>query len=177
MKEENVILVNEADEPIGLMPKMEAHEKAVLHRAFSVFIMNDKGQTMLQQRAKDKYHSPLLWTNTCCSHQRDGESNIAAGKRRLQEEMGFETELRELFSFIYKASFDNGLTEHEYDHVMMGNYNDAPNINPEEVEDWKWMYPSEIQEDIAKNPDQYTAWFKIIFERFYDYLTQSAVTK
>lgn len=177
MKEENVILVNEADEPIGLMPKMEAHEKAVLHRAFSVFIMNDKGQTMLQQRAKDKYHSPLLWTNTCCSHQRDGESNIEAGKRRLQEEMGFETELRELFSFIYKASFDNGLTEHEYDHVMMGNYNDVPTINPEEVEDWKWMYPCEIREDIAKNPEQYTAWFKIIFERFYDYLTQNAVTK
>lgn len=177
MKEENVILVNEADEPIGLMPKMEAHEKAVLHRAFSVFIMNDKGQTMLQQRAKDKYHSPLLWTNTCCSHQRDGESNIEAGKRRLQEEMGFETELNELFSFIYKASFDNGLTEHEFDHVMMGNYNDAPKINPEEVEDWKWMYPSEIREDIAKNPGQYTAWFKIIFDRFYDYLTQNAIKK
>ncbi|MGW9685653.1 isopentenyl-diphosphate Delta-isomerase [Flagellimonas sp. 2504JD1-5] len=170
MKEENVILVNEADEPIGLMPKMEAHEKAVLHRAFSVFVMNHKGQTMLQQRAKDKYHSPLLWTNTCCSHQREGESNVEAGKRRLQEEMGFQTELEELFSFIYKAPFDNGLTEHELDHVMIGSYEDAPAINPEEVENWKWMYPSEIKTDIAKSPDQYTAWFKIIFERFYDHI-------
>ena len=170
MKEENVILVNEADEPIGLMPKMEAHQKAVLHRAFSVFIMNDKGETMLQQRAADKYHSPLLWTNTCCSHQREGESNIEAGVRRLQEEMGFSTELQELFSFIYKAPFDNGLTEHELDHVMMGIYNGTPDINPSEVADWKWMSLEDIKVDIANNPANYTAWFKIIFERFYDHL-------
>lgn len=168
-----MILVNENDEPIGLMPKMEAHEKAVLHRAFSVFIMNEKGETMLQQRAADKYHSPLLWTNTCCSHQRDGESNIEAGKRRLMEEMGFTTELKELFSFVYKAPFDNGLTEHELDHVMMGHYAQAPKINPEEVEDWKWMMPADIKNDIAVNPDNYTAWFKIIFERFYDYLVKT----
>ncbi|SNZ02105.1 isopentenyl-diphosphate Delta-isomerase [Flagellimonas pacifica] len=174
MKEENVILVNQADEPIGLMPKMEAHEKAVLHRAFSVFIMNDHGETMLQQRAGDKYHSPLLWTNTCCSHQRDGETNIEAGKRRLLEEMGFQTELKELFSFIYKAPFDNGLTEHELDHVMIGHYNGNPSINPEEVEDWKWMCPSAIKEDIAANPGQYTVWFKIIFERFYNHLMDNA---
>ncbi len=175
MKEENVILVNKDDEPIGLMPKMEAHEKAVLHRAFSVFIINDKGETMLQQRAKDKYHSPLLWTNTCCSHQRDGESNIEAGKRRLMEEMGFSTELKELFSFIYKAPFDNGLTEHELDHVMMGHFNDLPNINSNEVETWKWMHPEDIKKDIAKNPEQYTAWFKIIFDRFYGHLTQKTM--
>ncbi|MBO0324219.1 isopentenyl-diphosphate Delta-isomerase [Muricauda sp. CAU 1633] len=173
MVEEHVILVNEADEPIGLMPKMEAHEKALLHRAFSVFIMNDKGETMLQQRAKDKYHSPLLWTNTCCSHQREGESNIEAGKRRLMEEMGFSTELTELFSFIYKAPFDNGLTEHEYDHVMIGTFNKIPNINPDEVADWKWMLPKDIKTDISNNPDQYTAWFKIIFERFYDHLMKN----
>ena len=173
MEEEKVILVNTNDEPIGLMPKMEAHEKAVLHRAFSVFIMNSRGETMLQQRARDKYHSPLLWTNTCCSHQRDGETNVQAGKRRLMEEMGFSTELRELFSFIYKAPFDNGLTEHELDHVMMGHYNDSPQINPEEVEGWKWMRPSDIKQDIALNPEKYTAWFKIIFERFYDYLTDN----
>ncbi|MER3374771.1 MAG: isopentenyl-diphosphate Delta-isomerase [Allomuricauda sp.] len=173
MEEENVILVNEADEPIGLMPKMEAHEKALLHRAFSVFVMNDKGETMLQQRAKDKYHSPLLWTNTCCSHQREGESNIEAGKRRLMEEMGFSTELTELFSFIYKAPFDNGLTEHEYDHVMIGTFNKTPEINPDEVADWKWMHPEDIKTDISKNPDQYTAWFKIIFERFYDHLMKN----
>jgi len=174
MKEENVILVNEADEPIGLMPKMEAHEKAALHRAFSVFIMNHKGETMLQQRAANKYHSPLLWTNTCCSHQRDGESNIEAGKRRLFEEMGFKTELKELFSFIYKAPFDNGLTEHELDHVMAGTYHKDPVINPEEVADWKWMHPSDVKEDIAANPEHYTAWFKIIFERFYDHLIDNS---
>lgn len=173
MKEENVILVNENDEPIGLMPKMEAHEKAVLHRAFSVFIMNDKGETMLQQRAMDKYHSPLLWTNTCCSHQREGETNIEAGKRRLQEEMGFKTELKELFSFIYKAPFDNGLTEHELDHVMIGYYDGSPAINHSEVENWKWMYPSDIRTDISKNPDDYTAWFKIIFERFYNHISDN----
>lgn len=177
MEEEKVILVNEVDEPIGLMPKMEAHEKALLHRAFSVFVMNDKGETMLQQRAQDKYHSPLLWTNTCCSHQRDGESNIEAGKRRLMEEMGFQTELTELFSFIYKAPFDNGLTEHEYDHVMMGSYNDSPNINPEEVADWKWMYPADIKRDIAANPNEYTEWFKIIFERFYGHIMKNTPTQ
>ncbi len=173
LKEEQVILVNEQDEQIGTMPKMEAHEKAVLHRAFSVFVMNDKGETMLQQRAANKYHSPLLWTNTCCSHQRVGETNIVAGKRRLEEEMGFSVELIELFSFIYKAPFDNGLTEHELDHVMMGNYNDTPTINTDEVADWKWMKPIAIKKDIAKNPHLYTAWFKIIFERFYDYFIQN----
>lgn len=175
MQEENVILVNELNEQVGTMPKMEAHEKAVLHRAFSVFIMNDKGETMLQQRAAHKYHSPLLWTNTCCSHQREGETNIEAGKRRLQEEMGFVTDLKELFSFIYKAPFDNGLTEHELDHVMLGTYTDNPEINLEEVANWKWMKPEAIKEDIAKNPEIYTVWFKIIFEKFYSHLIQENV--
>ncbi|MFV1451101.1 isopentenyl-diphosphate Delta-isomerase [Maribacter sp. HS] len=170
MKEEQVILVNQDNEQIGTMPKMEAHEKAVLHRAFSVFIVNDNGDIMLQQRAASKYHSPLLWTNTCCSHQRVGESNIEAGKRRLQEEMGFQAELKELFSFIYKAPFDNGLTEHEYDHVMLGSFNSEPNINPDEVEAWKWMSPEAVKEDISKNPNEYTAWFKIIFDKFYEHL-------
>lgn len=170
MIEENVILVNTKDEPIGLMPKLEAHEKAVLHRAFSVFILNDKNQIMLQQRAHHKYHSPLLWTNTCCSHQREGESNIQAGSRRLFEEMGFNTELKELFHFIYKAPFDNGLTEHELDHVMIGYYNESPTINPEEVEDWKWMGIEEVQRDIQLRPEEYTVWFKIIFDEFYHFL-------
>ena len=154
MIEEQVILVNEQDEPIGLMNKMEAHEKAVLHRAFSVFILNDKNEVMLQQRAHHKYHSPLLWTNTCCSHQRAGETNIEAGKRRLYEEMGFKVELKELFHFIYKAPFDNGLTEHELDHVMIGYYNEAPIINPDEVESWKWMTIEAIKEDIKKLLDE-----------------------
>lgn len=174
MNEENVILVDKNNQQIGLMPKMEAHEKAALHRAFSVFVMNDKGETMLQQRAADKYHSPLLWTNTCCSHQRNGESNIEAGKRRLREEMGFEVELKEAFSFIYKAPFENGLTEHEYDHVMIGHYNGEPNINLEEVANWKWMLPIDIKNDIAHNPNNYTAWFKIIFEKFYDHLIENS---
>lgn len=170
MTEERVILVNEKDEQIGLMPKMEAHEKAVLHRAFSVFILNADNEIMLQQRAQHKYHSPLLWTNTCCSHQREGETNIQAGVRRLREEMGFTTELKELFSFIYKAPFDNGLTEHELDHVMIGYYNEAPEINPEEVESWKWMSIEAVKEDMEVHPDIYTVWFKIIFDKFYHYL-------
>ncbi len=170
MKEELVILVDEFNNEVGLMPKMEAHEKALLHRAFSVFIFNDKKEMMIQQRAAHKYHSPLLWTNTCCSHQRKGETNIAAGKRRLLEEMGFSTELKELFSFIYKAPFDNGLTEHEYDFVLLGYYNDDPKINPDEVASWQWMSPENVAKAIANNPDEYTEWFKIIFEKFYDHL-------
>lgn len=171
--EEYVILVDDQDAQIGLMPKMMAHEKALLHRAFSVFLFNEKGELMLQQRALSKYHSPGLWTNTCCSHQRDGESNIEAGKRRLHEEMGISAQLKEVTSFIYKAEFDNGLTEHEFDHVLVGNYNSEPKINPEEVASWKWMPLEEVNEDIKANPDIYTAWFKIIFEKFYDYLKQN----
>ena len=170
MQEELVVLVDEQDNEVGLMPKMEAHEKAVLHRAFSVFVLNENKELMLQQRAGSKYHSPLLWTNTCCSHQRQGEDSIAAGKRRLQEEMGFVTEIEELFTFIYKAPFDNGLTEHELDHVLLGHYEAAPVINPEEVESWKWMSLEAIQADIAENPETYTAWFKIVFNRFKDHL-------
>ena len=172
MLEEQVILVNERDEPIGLMPKMEAHEKAVLHRAFSVFVLNSKNEIMLQQRAHHKYHSPLLWTNTCCSHQREGETNIQAGSRRLYEEMGFQTELKELFHFIYKAPFDNGLTEHELDHVMIGYYNDTPTINPDEVEAWKWMPIEAVKVDIQNHPDLYTIWFQIIFDQFYHFLEE-----
>ena len=172
MKEEQVILVNENDEPIGLMNKLEAHEKAVLHRAFSVFILNSKNEVMLQQRAHHKYHSPLLWTNTCCSHQRAGETNIEAGKRRLFEEMGFKVELKELFHFIYKAPFDNGLTEHELDHVMIGYSNENPQINLEEVESWKWMKIEDIKADMTLNPAIYTVWFKIIFEEFYHYIEE-----
>ncbi len=170
MKEEHVILVNEKDEQIGLMAKLEAHQKALLHRAFSVFIFNDNNELMLQQRAAHKYHSPLLWANTCCSHQRDGESNLEAGRRRLQEEMGFVCELKEVTSFIYKAPFDNGLTEHELDHILIGNYNESPFINREEVENFKWMTLEEVKNDIIATPTIYTAWFKIIFDKYYDYL-------
>ena len=175
MIEEKVILVDTNDEPIGLMEKMAAHEQALLHRAFSVFVLNDKNEVMLQQRASQKYHSPLLWTNTCCSHQRAGESNTQAGKRRLEEEMGFKTELKELFHFIYKAPFDNGLTEHELDHVMIGYSNQEPKINPEEVESWKWMKIEDIKNDMEIHPEIYTVWFKIIFDKFYHYLEEHKI--
>ncbi len=170
MEEEQVILVNEKDEQLGLMPKMEAHEKARLHRAFSVFIFNKKGELLLQQRAKEKYHSPKLWTNTCCSHQRNGESNMDAGKRRLEEEMGFVCNLKEVFSFVYKAPFDNGLTEHELDHVMVGYYEEDPKINREEVENFRWMYLNDVEKDIQVHPEKYTEWFKIIFKESFDKL-------
>jgi len=172
MEEEKVILVNEKDEQIGLMPKMEAHEKALLHRAFSVFVFNEKNELMIQQRAFEKYHSPGLWTNTCCSHQREGESNVEAGKRRLQEEMGFVTDLKDTVSFIYKAPFDNGLTEHEFDHILVGYYDGEPNLNPEEVSDWKWMTLEDLKMDMEKQPQLYTEWFKIIFENYYKHISQ-----
>lgn len=172
MEEEKVILVNEKDTPIGLMPKMEAHEKGLLHRAFSVFVFNDKNELMLQQRALSKYHSPGLWTNTCCSHQREGETNIEAGKRRLQEEMGFTTDLKDTMAFIYKAPFDNGLTEHEFDHILVGNFNDFPNLNPEEVSAWKWMKLEDVQKDMQIHPERYTEWFKIIFDKYYQSIQQ-----
>ena len=132
---EMVILVDKHDNQLGLMEKIEAHKKAVLHRAFSVFILNDNNELLIQQRALSKYHSPALWTNTCCSHPRDGESVLDAGARRLKEEMGFETKLDSLLSFVYRAKFDNGLTEHEFDHVLFGYYNDDPSINKLEVMD------------------------------------------
>ncbi|MCB7480925.1 isopentenyl-diphosphate Delta-isomerase [Christiangramia sediminis] len=172
MAEEKVILVNEKDQQIGLMEKIEAHEKALLHRAFSVFVFNDKNELMIQQRALSKYHSPGLWTNTCCSHQREGESNIEAGKRRLQEEMGFSTELKDTISFIYKAPFDNGLTEHEFDHILVGNFEGKPNLNPDEVASWKWVSLEHLQVDMEKNPHIYTEWFKIIFEKYYSHIQQ-----
>lgn len=175
MKEEQVVLVDEKNNALGLMPKLEAHQKGILHRAFSVFIFNDKKELMLQQRAAHKYHSPLLWTNTCCSHQREGETNLEAGKRRLFEEMGFSVELKEVFSFVYHAPFDNGLTEHELDFVMVGYFNEEPAINKEEVEDWKWMSLKEVKQDIEEHPEFYTAWFKIIFQEFYSYIEKQSI--
>ena len=173
MKKENVVLVDGSDNPIGTMPKLEAHEKGVLHRAFSVFILNQKGQLMLQRRALDKYHSPGLWTNTCCSHPRESESNIEAGIRRLKEEMGFITPLKHMFSFIYKSKFDNGLIEHEFDHVLLGYYDSTPIINTSEVAEWKWMSLDKIIAEMKNKPEDFTVWFKIIFERFYKYIRKT----
>ena len=166
MTQEHVILVNESDEPQGTMEKIEAHEKALLHRAFSVFVFNDNKELMLQQRALHKYHSPGLWTNTCCSHQRMGEDSLSAGVRRLREEMGFETQLEFKGSFIYKAPFDNGLTEHELDHILVGHYNGTPQINPEEVASWRWISMDDLKTDIDTHPELYTVWFKIIFHKY-----------
>lgn len=158
---EQVILVDIDDREVGTMEKMEAHEKALLHRAFSVFVFNDLGELLLQKRASGKYHSGGLWTNTCCSHQRPGESTLEAANRRMVEEMGFSTELHEEFSFTYKSVLNDGLTEHEFDHVLFGSYNGRPKPNPEEVEDWKYVALEELNIDIQNNPDQYTSWFKI----------------
>lgn len=165
MTEEKVILVDEKDWPLGEMEKMQAHRKAVLHRAFSIFVFNDRDELMLQRRALSKYHSPGLWTNTCCSHPRPGEEVLEAGHRRLPEEMGFDCELEKIFDFVYEARLDQGLTEHEFDHVLFGRYNDAPKINPEEVDDWKWMKMDDIAAEIETHPHKYTVWFRIAFER------------
>lgn len=170
MEEEKVVLVDLQDQQLGTMGKMEAHEKAVLHRAFSVFILNSNQELLLQQRAFGKYHSPGLWTNTCCSHQREGESNLEAGNRRMMEEMGMTVSLQELFTFIYKASFDNGLTEHELDHVMVGFSDEDPKINIDEVASFKWMSLEALKKDLVKNPNDYTVWFAIIFDRFFQYI-------
>jgi isopentenyl-diphosphate delta-isomerase len=167
---EQVILVDENNNELGLMDKQEAHEKAVLHRAFSVFIFNAKGELLLQQRALSKYHSGGLWTNTCCSHPRPGENTINAAHRRLQEEMGFDCELNEKFHFIYKAPFDNGLTEHELDFIYTGIYDGIPHINTEEVNACKWILMDDLVKEIKTSPDQYTAWFKIILEEYLQHL-------
>ena len=173
MDEEEVILVNKKDIQLGLMPKMEAHRKGVLHRAFSVFIFKSSRELLIQKRSSQKYHSPGLWTNTCCSHQRDGESTIDAANRRLNEEMGLNADLEEIFSFIYKANLKNGLIEHEFDHVLVGYTDLSPIINIKEVEDWKWVDLSILEHDIDKNPSIYTEWFKIIFKRVKDYIDKS----
>jgi isopentenyl-diphosphate Delta-isomerase len=161
---EEVILVDQNDNPTGTEEKIKAHELALLHRAFSVFIFNKNGELMLQQRAMHKYHSPGLWTNTCCSHPRPGEETPDAAHRRLQEEMGFDCKLQWKFSFVYKAPFDNGLTEHEFDHVFFGIYNHKPVINRDEVEAWKWIKMDKLMSDISKNPGVYTVWFRIALE-------------
>lgn len=170
MELEYVILVNENDQEIGKMEKQEAHEKALLHRAFSIFVFNEKNELLLQQRALGKYHSAGLWTNTCCSHQRVGESTEMAAHRRLNEEMGFDCELTTKTKFIYKAAFENGLTEHELDYILVGNYNGDVVANKEEVESYKWVSLPWLIEDLKINPNNYTAWFSIILENYLESL-------
>jgi isopentenyl-diphosphate delta-isomerase len=161
---EEVILVNEQDQQIGIMEKMAAHIVPRLHRAFSIFIFNSKGELLLQQRALTKYHSPGLWTNTCCSHPKNGETLEQATARRLMEEMGMRCEMHEVFTFIYKAPVGLGLTEHEFDHVWFGHCDDTPVINTEEVAAFKYMSLDDIAEDLQARPELYTEWFKISFE-------------
>lgn len=173
MTEPIVILVDENDTPLGIAGKMEAHRKGLLHRAVSVFIINPEGKWILQRRAFDKYHSKGLWTNTCCTHPHPGESAIDAAHRRLKEEMGLECDLMELFAFTYIEKFDNELTEHEFDHVFLGVTGMEPSINTDEVEEWEALSFSDLHNDIKNNPDDYTFWFKMIYERVNSHIIEN----
>ena len=160
---ENVILVDPEDRPLGTMEKMEVHRKGVLHRAFSVFVFNSQGELLLHRRAMDKYHSGGLWTNTCCSHPRPDETVVEAAQRRLVEEMGMRCQLEPKFSCVYRADLDHGMIEHELDHVLIGYSDVPPKPNVDEVCDTRYMSVRALEDDIASNPDSYTAWFKICF--------------
>jgi isopentenyl-diphosphate delta-isomerase len=170
---EMVIIVDENDNELDIQEKIKAHKEGTLHRAFSVFVFNSKGEMLLQKRSINKYHSGGLWTNTCCSHPRPGEAIEDAAKRRLNEEMGFYCDLKEVFHFVYNVEFENGLTEHEFDHVFICNYDGPVEIDPNDADDFKWMDLGSIREDIEQNPEYYTEWFKIGFDKLSDYLSQN----
>lgn len=170
-----VVLVDEHDNERGAMDKMEAHRKAELHRAFSVFIFNMAGDMLLQQRAISKYHSGGLWTNACCSHPFPGETVAAGATRRLSEEMGFSAPIKKVFSFLYKAPFDNGLTEHEYDHVFVGEYDGEIIPNPAEVQDFCYRSLDEIEASLQSHPARFTAWFHLAFPRVKEWKKQAAL--
>lgn len=172
---EELILVDANDQEIGVMEKMEAHEKGLLHRAFSILLFNLKGELLLQQRALEKYHSPGLWTNTCCSHPRPKERTEDAAHRRLFEEMGMKAELNEAFHFTYRAALEHGLIEHEIDHVFIGFTEETPQINTTEVMAYQWISLEDIQTDIQKNPNRYTAWFKLLMDDHFSSI-QHAIT-
>jgi isopentenyl-diphosphate delta-isomerase len=161
--QEEVILVDEFDTPVGVMEKMEAHRKALLHRAFSVFIFSPNGEMLLQRRALSKYHSGGLWTNACCSHPRPEENTCEAARRRLSEELGFAVPLEKIFDFTYRSEFDNGLTEYEFDHVFAGWYDQGVYPNPEEVSEYRWLSPEAVQAELAAYPSTYTSWFHLAF--------------
>jgi len=166
---EEVILVNEHDEQSGTMGKLEAHRQARLHRAFSVFIFNNKGDMLLQQRAHAKYHSGGLWSNACCSHPRPGEETLRAAHRRLKEELGFETDLHKIFHFTYKTAFTNGLTEHEFDHVFAGRYEGDIQPDSMEVSNYTFKSMKEIKDNLELSPQKYTAWFHIAFPKIHEW--------
>lgn len=167
---EKVVLVDETDRAMGVMEKLAAHQQGLLHRAFSVFIFNEQGELLLQQRASHKYHGAGLWTNTCCSHPQWGEPVLSAAKERLDFEMGLQCPLVFSHAFTYKAAVENGLTEHEYDHVFVGHSNDQPHINTAEVQDFKWCSMEETLTDILQNPHQYTQWFQMALPSLADIL-------
>jgi isopentenyl-diphosphate delta-isomerase len=167
MTEEKVVLVNEKDEAIGIEGKTRAHLLGALHRAFSVFVINADGQLLLQKRALTKYHSRGLWSNTCCGHPRPNESIEHASRRRLREEMGVNSNLSELFDFVYRANLEDGLIENEYDHVLVGLFEGVPNPDPSEVAEWRWVDLSTLSADLKENPENYTYWFRISFDRFH----------
>lgn len=164
-KEEQVILVDEEDNQIGVMDKLETHKQGLLHRCFSIVLFDAQGKILVTQRAPEKYHCGGMWTNTCCSHPREGESTADAAHRRLKEELGIQTQLEETFSFTYRAEFDNGLTEHEFDHVFFGKYSGEINPDPSEVSDYKWMTLQELEEAFHSTPHEYTVWFRILIEK------------
>jgi len=167
---EEVILVDESDKPLGVMEKMEAHRRALLHRAFSVFIFNFAGEMLLQRRALSKYHSGGLWTNACCSHPRPDEETCEAARRRLSEELGFAVPLEKIFDFTYRSEFDNGLTEYEFDHVYIGHYDQGVYPNPEEVSEYRWLSPAAVQAELAAFPETYTSWFHLAFPRIMSWI-------
>lgn len=168
---ERVILVDADDAEIGAEEKLSAHRAALLHRAFSVFVLNSRGEMLLQRRAGGKYHSGGLWTNTCCSHPRPGEPTPDAARRRLREEMGIECELEPAFSFVYRAEIAPGLWEHEYDHVFLGRCDAEPVPDPGEVEGWRWSGIEEVRREMEEDPDAFTVWFRIAFERLVEWST------
>lgn len=170
---EHVILVDPFDLEIGTMEKLEAHQKGLLHRAFSILLFNSQGELMLQQRSLNKYHSPGLWTNTCCSHPRPNENTHSAAARRLQEEMGLRSNLKEIFHFTYRAELEDGLIEHEIDHVFIGITDETPHLNLQEAMGFKWQSLSSILEDLQQQPEQYTAWFQILINEHYTSIQQA----
>jgi isopentenyl-diphosphate delta-isomerase len=165
---DRVVLVDEQDRPLGTMPKLMAHLQGRLHRAFSVLVLNDAGELLLQRRADGKYHSSGLWSNTCCSHPRSGEPVLDAGHRRLREEMGFDCSLRPAGWFIYRADVGGGLVEHELDHILLGRWNGEPMPDPAEVGAWRWVPLPELRARVRRNPEHFTAWFRLLLERLDD---------
>jgi len=174
MPDEYVVLVDEQDQVLGQLEKIEAHELGLLHRAFSILLFNDRGELLLQQRAAHKYHSPLLWTNTCCSHQRPNETTLMAAERRLKEEMGMSAPMQTAFKFQYKATLDQGLTEHELDHVLFGYTNQDPNINPEEVAAFRWISMAQLLQELQSKRDSFTIWFQILLDQHLEKITKAA---